>query len=47
MKFLTTVTGSFPRQTVQKDTLRKPTISDEDAIEMIKWATKRTIRSWT
>ena len=40
MKFLTTVTGSFPRQTVQKDTLRKPTISDEDAIEMIKWATK-------
>ena len=40
MKFLTTVTGSYPRQTVQKDTLRKSTISDEDAIEMIKWASK-------
>ena len=40
MKFLTTVTGSYPRQIVQKDTLRKPSVSEEDAIEMIKWASK-------
>tara|TARA_B100000614_G_scaffold226285_1_gene216494 strand:+ start:344 stop:1387 length:1044 start_codon:yes stop_codon:yes gene_type:complete len=39
-KFLTTVTGSFPRQHVQKDTLRKPTVSEEDAIDMVKWAAK-------
>ncbi len=40
MKFLTTVTGSYPRQNVQKDTLRKPSVSEEEALEMIKWATK-------
>ena len=40
MKFLTTVTGSYPRKDVQKDTLRKSSVSDEDALEMIKWAVK-------
>jgi len=40
MKFLTTVTGSFPRKDVQKDTLRKSSVSDEEALEMIKWAVK-------
>ena len=40
MNFLTTVTGSYPRKNVQKDTLRKPTVSDEEALDMIKWASK-------
>ena len=38
--FLTTVTGSYPRQQSQKDTLRKPSVSDEEALEMIKWASE-------
>ena len=38
MSYLTTVTGSYPRKEIQKDTLRKPSVSDEEAIEMIKWA---------
>ena len=41
MKFLTTVTGSYPRKDVQKDTLRKSSVSDEEALEMIKWAVKQ------
>ena len=40
MSYLTTVTGSFPRQQVQKDTLRKPSVSEEESFEMIKWAVK-------
>ena len=40
MSYLTTVTGSYPRKEVQKDTLRKPTVSEEDSFEMIKWAVK-------
>jgi len=40
MNFKTTVTGSYPRKEVQKDTLRKPSVSDEEAIEMVKWASK-------
>ena len=40
MDFLTTVTGSYPRKEVQKDTLRKPSVSEEEALEMIKWASK-------
>ena len=40
MKFLTTVTGSYPRKDVQKDTLRKSSVNDEEALEMIKWAVK-------
>ena len=40
MKFLTTVTGSYPRKDIQKDTLRKSSVSDEEALEMIKWAVK-------
>ena len=40
MSYLTTVTGSYPRKEVQKDTLRKSTVSEEDSFEMIKWAVK-------
>ena len=40
MNFLTTVTGSYPRQQIQKDTLRKPTVSDQEALEMVRWASK-------
>ena len=36
MEFLTTVTGSYPRQQTQKDTLRKPSVNDQEALEMIK-----------
>jgi len=40
MKFLTTVTGSYPRKEIQEDTLRKPSVDNEEAIEMVKWAVK-------
>jgi len=40
MNFKTTVTGSYPRNEVQKDTLRKSSVSDADALEMIKWASQ-------
>ena len=40
MNFLTTVTGSYPRKEVQKDTLRKPTVSEKEALEMIRWASQ-------
>ena len=40
MKFLTTVTGSYPRKEIQKDTLRKSSVDDEQALEMVKWAVK-------
>ena len=34
----TTTVGSFPRKDKQKDTLRKSTVTDEEAFEMIDWA---------
>ena len=40
MNFLTTVTGSYPRKEVQKDTLRKPTVSEKEALEMVQWASQ-------
>jgi len=40
MNFLTTVTGSYPRKEVQKDTLRKPAVSEKEALEMIRWASQ-------
>ena len=40
MNYLTTVTGSYPRQSAQTDTLRKSSVSDEEAFEMIDWAVK-------
>ena len=40
MKFLTTVTGSYPRKEIQKDTLRKSSVDDDQALEMVKWAVK-------
>ncbi len=36
----TTVVGSYPRKEQQKDTLRKSTVSEEEALEMIAWAVK-------
>jgi len=43
MNYLTTVTGSYPRKEVQKDTLRKSTVSDQEALEMIEWSVKDQI----
>ena len=40
MSYITTVTGSYPRKEVQKDTLRKSSVSDEESFEMIKWAVR-------
>ncbi len=40
MKYTSTVAGSYPRPTVQEDTLRKPTVSEEEALEMVRWATE-------
>ena len=40
MSYTTTVTGSYPRKEIQKDTLRKPSVSEEESFEMIKWAVK-------
>lgn len=40
MKYLTTVTGSYPRKDVQKDTLRKTTVSEKESMAMIEWAVK-------
>ena len=40
MSYLTTVTGSYPRKETQKDTLRKSSVSEKDALEMIEWAVK-------
>ena len=40
MSYLTTVTGSYPRKDIQKDTLRKTTVSEEESIAMIEWAVK-------
>ena len=34
----TTVVGSYPRKNKPKDTLRKPSVSDDEAMDMIKWA---------
>ncbi len=40
MSYLTTVTGSYPRKEVQKDTLRKATVSEDESMSMIEWAVK-------
>ena len=34
----TTTVGSYPRKNKPKDTLRKPSVSNEEAFEMIDWA---------
>ena len=36
----TTTVGSYPRKNKPKDTLRKPSVSEEEAFEMIEWAVK-------
>jgi len=36
----TTVVGSYPRKDRQKDTLRKPSVSEEEALDMIAWAVR-------
>ncbi len=38
--FRTTVTGSYPRPVQPPDTLKKPTLSREQADEMIRWAVR-------
>ena len=43
MNFLTTVTGSFPRKNIQKDTLRKSSVTEEQAYEMIDWAVNQQV----
>lgn len=37
-KFRTTVTGSYPRRVQPTDTLKKPTLSRQEADDMIRWA---------
>jgi 5-methyltetrahydropteroyltriglutamate--homocysteine methyltransferase len=34
----TTTVGSYPRKNKPKDTLRKPTVSEDEALDMVKWA---------
>ena len=34
----TTVVGSYPRKNKPKDTLRKPSVDNKEALEMIRWA---------
>ena len=34
----TTTVGSYPRKNKPKDTLRKPTVSEEEALEKVQWA---------
>ncbi len=36
----TTTVGSYPRKNKPKDTLRKPSVSEKEAFEMIEWAVK-------
>ena len=40
MSYVTTVTGSYPRQNVQQDTLRKSSVNETETLEMIEWAVK-------
>ena len=37
MSYTTTVTGSYPRKEVQKDTLRKSTVSEEELKRFQDW----------
>ncbi len=37
-RFRTTVTGSYPRPQQPGDTLKKPTLTREQADEIIRWA---------
>ena len=34
----TTTVGSYPRKNKPKDTLRKPSVDEKEAFEMIDWA---------
>ena len=38
--FTATVTGSYPRPVAPTDTLKKPSVSHDDALEMIRWAVR-------
>jgi 5-methyltetrahydropteroyltriglutamate--homocysteine methyltransferase len=38
--FRATVVGSYPREATVDDTMKKPTITDDDALDMIRWAVK-------
>ena len=37
-EYRSTVVGSYPRNISVEDTLKKATISDDAALEMIRWA---------
>ena len=39
-RFRTTVTGSYPRPVQPRDTLKKPTLTRQEADEMIRWAAR-------
>ncbi len=39
-RFRTTVTGSYPRPVQPQDTLKKPTLTRQEADEMIRWAAR-------
>ena len=43
MNYRSTVAGSYPRPAIQEDTLRKPTVSNEEALEMVRWATEEQV----
>ena len=41
--FRTTVVGSFPRPTVVADTMKRPTLSQDDVDDMIRWAVREQV----
>ncbi len=40
MPYRTTVVGSYPRPDFSGDTMKKPTLSDADIVELVKWAAR-------
>ncbi len=42
-RFRTTVTGSYPRPLQPQDTLKKPTLTRQEADEMIRWAAREQV----
>ncbi len=39
-RFRTTITGSYPRPQHPENTVKKPTLSREEADELIRWAVR-------
>ena len=40
MPYRTTVVGSYPRPTPVADTLKKPTLTDAETVELVRWAAR-------